>query len=190
MNAAPETETHFELPYSRWRIFLGYLAAVVVSFTLSLFLMTTSGDAVKAISEGSWPFDAYLQLLDVLQPTAFVVYAIVGVPIAAIVVGIAGIPVWQWFASRGRTSFADAALAGAIAGGIIAAVELFLLLLMIAPAIFDGFQQTPLPAFGLTPPWGAAKILLDALHTIGIGILSGLATRAVAGPARCKPRQK
>jgi hypothetical protein len=190
MDAAPDVKLHFELPYSRWRIFLGYLAASVTSFFLSLFLMMASGSVIEAMSEGAWPSArAYAQFFGLLSTPASIAFAVVGIPIAAIVVGAIGMPVWQWFASRGRTSFADAALAGATAGAIIGVIELFVILVFALFAIADTgsgvFEPTTAGTLpGVAAHWNWIKVFLDIAHTIGIGAVCGLIVRAVAGPPK------
>jgi hypothetical protein len=194
MNAAPQIETqawaHFELPYTRWRIILAYLAVVVVSAFLSLWLMLVSAGLIGALRSGEPPSPGALigALVFLLQMPFPVIFGIISLSIAAVVVGALGFSVWRWFAERGRTRFADAARAGAVAGGIIVVFEIGgVLMIRISQAVYPGETAIWPPTFtfdDLEPHWLLTKIVFDSICTVGTGAVCGLVARAVAGPPK------
>jgi hypothetical protein len=171
MNTAPQTGTRS--PWSNWAIARGFIAAIIVAWIFSILLMSGFPFDILFGQSNLYLSPITLSALLGLLP----VFAVYGLPIATVVVLAVGAPIWGWFSDRSRTTFADAARAGAIGGTIVAAVEVFGAIMFLGPNIMSGDG----PHFSTEKVF---KFLFDCLCTVGIGSLAGLAYRLAAGRPR------
>lgn len=114
-------------------------------------------------------------------PTMAMIYAIVGIPIALVVTGAIGWPLWLVLNSRGHAGYRNAAFSGALVGAAIAFFEL-------AATYIYGQQLAHDPAFTEDSTYGFL-IQRDGIQTalgwtmLGVRAAGTVLTGAAAGAA-------
>jgi hypothetical protein len=178
MSAKPDRPEPIERPhFSDWAAVRGSLAAVVVSYILSITLMLVSTEIYTSALLGEWPdFGAAFLYFGPILLGGFI-----GLPIV-IAVTLLSMIFWSLANERGQTSYAAAIRVGLKTAAVVVAVELAGYLLFF---LARGVAVPPAsgnPYSDVNPLWAWLKFLADAICTLGIGALTGIAVRAAAGP--------